>query len=174
MLKKAILEHALHTGKRCVSLDQKDSTVQVTFEDGSTIYANVVIGADGIHSVVRYKFYADRPIIPVEIAYRTLVDVADLEGIVNLDDINEGILWCGPERRILTYPISTNGRILNIVRFFPPASNDDYVESYRVDYSLVRYVVHCGAPYDIVSYAQENGRAGRNGKRADCISDRDL
>ena len=38
-----------------------------------------------------------------------------------------------------------------------------------VDYPLVRYFVHCGAPYDIVSYAQERGRAGRGGRRADCI-----
>ena len=133
MLKRAMPEHALHSGKRCISLDQKGSTVHVTFEDGSTINADVVIGADGIHSVVREKFYADRPVFSNEIAYRSLVDMADLDGIVNPEDINEGVLWCGPERRILTYPISKNGRTLNVIGFFPPASNEDYVESYRAE-----------------------------------------
>jgi len=32
-----------------------------------------------------------------------------------------------------------------------------------VDYPAVRHVVHCGLPYSMEDYAQESGRAGRDG-----------
>ena len=43
----------VHVGKRCAGVEETDEEVHVTFEDGETITADVVIGADGIHSVVR-------------------------------------------------------------------------------------------------------------------------
>ena len=43
----------LQAGKSCVAVDSSDSGAQVTFEDGSVYEADVVIGCDGAHSVVR-------------------------------------------------------------------------------------------------------------------------
>ena len=134
MLKNVIPKHLLHPGKRCVSLDQRDSTVHMTFADGSTAEADVVVGADGIHSVVRSKFYEDKPVFSGEVAYRALVNMADLKGVVDLDEFKEACMWLGPDKtRILTYPISTNGRILNIVGFFPPGPNENHVETYKME-----------------------------------------
>ncbi|KAF8875528.1 hypothetical protein BD779DRAFT_1678226 [Infundibulicybe gibba] len=36
------------------------------------------------------------------------------------------------------------------------------------DYPSVRLVIHAGSPYDLVSWAQEAGRAGRDGNVAEC------
>lgn len=42
-------------GKKTVDIKETDSNVKVTFEDGSTETADILIGADGIHSVTRLK-----------------------------------------------------------------------------------------------------------------------
>src|SRR5947208_4761558 len=42
----------VHPGKKLVGLDQTGAQVTLTFEDGSRARDDVVIGADGVHSVV--------------------------------------------------------------------------------------------------------------------------
>ncbi|MEN1786160.1 MAG: FAD-dependent monooxygenase [Bacteroidota bacterium] len=43
----------LHLGKRCAAFLQTDDGVQLQFEDGSQVEGDLVIGADGIHSLLR-------------------------------------------------------------------------------------------------------------------------
>ncbi|KAG8924203.1 hypothetical protein FRC02_010595 [Tulasnella sp. 418] len=38
-----------------------------------------------------------------------------------------------------------------------------------VDFPSVRYTIHCGTPSDLVSFAQESGRGGRDGNVADSV-----
>src|SRR4030095_2535837 len=49
-LASAIPEHIVHLGKKLIGLDQGDSRVTLRFEDGSSVAADGVGGADGIHS----------------------------------------------------------------------------------------------------------------------------
>ena len=61
----------LHTSKRLMGYSQLDVTdpelagnqpdapLQLSFADGSTARADILIGADGIHSATRYAMYAD-------------------------------------------------------------------------------------------------------------------
>ena len=44
---------SLHLGKRCRLVESIDSEVHVLFEDDTQITSDLVVGADGIHSVVR-------------------------------------------------------------------------------------------------------------------------
>ncbi|KAK7223395.1 hypothetical protein V2G26_011398, partial [Clonostachys chloroleuca] len=46
----------LHTNKHCKSLEDQGETVLLTFADGTTTSANLVIGADGIHSATRKHY----------------------------------------------------------------------------------------------------------------------
>lgn len=52
--------NAVQTNRKCVSFEEKDGVVQATFDDGSHEQADVLIGADGIHSVVRQSLFGVR------------------------------------------------------------------------------------------------------------------
>jgi 2-polyprenyl-6-methoxyphenol hydroxylase-like FAD-dependent oxidoreductase len=52
---------ALRTGAEVVSLDEHDGEVQVALRDGSTVGADLLIGADGLNSVVRRYVLGDGP-----------------------------------------------------------------------------------------------------------------
>lgn len=47
----------VHLNKKLRTIAKKDQGFQLTFEDGSTHKAAIVIGADGIHSVVRQQLF---------------------------------------------------------------------------------------------------------------------
>ena len=46
----------IHTGHRCVGFEQDEEQAVVAFANGARATADVVIGADGIHSAVRRRF----------------------------------------------------------------------------------------------------------------------
>src|SRR5947207_2559980 len=52
-LASALPAGIVHLGKQLVGLDQARSQVTLTFADGSRASADAVIGADGVHSLVR-------------------------------------------------------------------------------------------------------------------------
>lgn len=51
--------NTLHLGKRCAGIEQGEHSVNVRFEDGSTATGDILIGADGIRSVVRTALFGD-------------------------------------------------------------------------------------------------------------------
>jgi 2-polyprenyl-6-methoxyphenol hydroxylase-like FAD-dependent oxidoreductase len=53
VLANALREGSLHLGKHCVGVSELSDGAVVAFDDGTTAEADVVIGADGIHSVMR-------------------------------------------------------------------------------------------------------------------------
>ena len=53
ILLRAVPRGHIELGRRCTGAEQDESVARLTFADGSTAEADVVIGADGIHSVVR-------------------------------------------------------------------------------------------------------------------------
>src|SRR5207237_9614213 len=61
----------IHRGKKLVGLDERGSRVTLTFEDGDRAEADLVIGADGVHSIVRDIIVGpDAPIHKGRIGYR--------------------------------------------------------------------------------------------------------
>lgn len=128
MLHDALPEEVVHAGKKCVGLQQDKSGVQIAFADGSTSIADAVIGADGIHSVVRNMYHTDQPVFSNQIAYRGLVPMERLSEIVSEEEMQQSSMWLGPQKHFLVYPIS-RGRIMNMVAFVPP-EGDWRVESW--------------------------------------------
>lgn len=52
---KALKPDTLHFNKKYISVEQNDTQVTVYFEDGTTVTANLLIAADGIHSSIRQQ-----------------------------------------------------------------------------------------------------------------------
>lgn len=67
----------VHLNKKLVGLNQAHGQVTLSFADGSNAHADAVIGADGVHSLVREIIVGpDEPIHKGRIAYRAIFDAA--------------------------------------------------------------------------------------------------
>jgi salicylate hydroxylase len=105
----------LHLGKRCVAFDQDHDHASVRFADGTVARADVVVAADGIHSVLQ-QHVTDRaePLFSGLMAYRGLVP-AD-----RFPDWPAGQVktWYGHDRSIRFYPVRA-GELINCVAAVP-------------------------------------------------------
>jgi 6-hydroxynicotinate 3-monooxygenase len=84
-----------------VSLEQRaDGSVKLGFANDVTADADAVVGADGVHSVVRETLFgADEPAFTGRVAYRTVYPATLLNGY-RIDDCTK---WWGPDRHIVIY-----------------------------------------------------------------------
>ena len=106
----------VHVGKRCAAVEETGEEVQVTFEDGETITADVVIGADGIHSVVRGAVTTPSPPTFSGLAgYRCMLPAESAPPMALAPGFT---VWLGPGRHLVHYPVSA-GREVNLVAIVP-------------------------------------------------------
>ncbi len=100
-LASAVPGEIVHLGKKLVGLDQKGGVVTLRFEDGSRATADAVVGADGVHSIVRDIIVGpDAPIHKGRIAYRAVFP-ANLMG--GFDIGPSRTKWWGTDRHIVIY-----------------------------------------------------------------------
>ncbi|MDB5728150.1 MAG: 6-hydroxynicotinate 3-monooxygenase [Noviherbaspirillum sp.] len=100
MLTAAVAPGTLELGKRLVDLAETDTEVTLRFADGSQAEADLVIGADGINSVVReLLFGASPPIYSGTVAYRSIFPTALLNGL----KVPDHTKWWVGDRHILIY-----------------------------------------------------------------------
>jgi salicylate hydroxylase len=115
-LRSVLPDEVVSLGHRCVRAEQIGDEVQLTFEDGSTARADVVVGADGIHSVVREAIVTPEPPRFSHLAaYRAMVP-ADRAPEGTLEAVFQ--VWLGPGRHVVHYPVS-GGREVNVVAVVP-------------------------------------------------------
>jgi salicylate hydroxylase len=102
----------IHLGHRLVGLADRDDGAEAWFENGERIRADVLVGADGIHSAVRTALFgAEEPRFAGCVAYRGLVPV---ERIADLGLEIGSQSWVGPGAHLVHYFVS-RGRLLNFV-----------------------------------------------------------
>ncbi|KAL9114590.1 MAG: hypothetical protein Q9227_001268 [Pyrenula ochraceoflavens] len=111
----------LHTNKKCLHVEDKDEAVRLCFEDGTNASANLVVGADGIHSPIRHQFHPDKPQYSGRIAYRGLAPIKDVESFWPFPSY--AVSWLAPNKHFLTFPISAN-KTLNCVAFVTKSEED--------------------------------------------------
>src|SRR3984885_158796 len=62
---------AIHLSRKCVGLSQNADHVELRFASGDPVKAKIVVGADGVHSIIRESLFgADRPEFCGIIAWR--------------------------------------------------------------------------------------------------------
>jgi 2-polyprenyl-6-methoxyphenol hydroxylase-like FAD-dependent oxidoreductase len=91
----------VHLGKRLTGIAARGPRVEVTFADGSEVEADAVIGADGVHSLIReYVVGPEQPRFIGRLAYRTTFPAALLRGV---EIGSSRTKWWGPDRHIVIY-----------------------------------------------------------------------
>lgn len=112
-------------GRRLVHLEPGDvsagTRARLEFADGSVAEADVVIGADGIHSLVCDRFLPSQP--PAASGYSAFRALAPTEKTAFFGATPAATLWMGPGRHMMAYPVSS-GRLMNIVGVVPASARD--------------------------------------------------
>src|SRR5438876_10285152 len=81
-------------GKRCTEVRPDGDVAVARFADGSEIEADIIVGADGIHSPVRASLFGpDAPRFTGKICYRSVIPAAAVRGGRPSAD---GAQWLGP------------------------------------------------------------------------------
>lgn len=102
----------LEFGRRCVDVHRRGDRAEVEFADGARVEADLVIGADGIHSAVRAAMSAaEAPRFTGHVAYRGLVPA---ERIAHLSLARTSTCRMGPGSHLVHYFVAA-GRLLNVV-----------------------------------------------------------
>jgi len=114
-LAEALPAGVVHIGHRCIGYEDQGNTARISFASGATAEADVVVGADGIHSELRsYVCPPSRPVFHGTISYRGLVPH---ERIPDWPD-DAWLMWLGKGKHFLTFPVRA-GRLINYVGFVP-------------------------------------------------------
>jgi salicylate hydroxylase len=109
-------------GHRCIQLKEEANRVRLSFANGSAAEADVVIGADGIRSVVQREIgLRSRPMSEGIMAYRGLIPA---ERLPWASDLKNPALWLGSGRSFLLYPMA-QGRLFNMVAFVPTDTDSE-------------------------------------------------
>jgi salicylate hydroxylase len=106
---------AIHLGARVTAIAESPREVTLHLHDGSQSRADVVIGADGIHSVVRSALSADRPRYSGHSIYRGLVPADRVRSLLGEPRV---LLWLGPGQHCVAYPVR-NGELVSVAATAP-------------------------------------------------------
>ena len=102
-------------GKRCTGVESGESSAVARFADGTEVEADVIIGADGIHSPVRTALLGpDAPRFTGKICYRSVIPTAAVRGGALSDVAADNGQWLGPHGTIVLYPLRGE-ELMNIV-----------------------------------------------------------
>jgi 2-polyprenyl-6-methoxyphenol hydroxylase-like FAD-dependent oxidoreductase len=142
-------------GKRCTQVRSDGDVAAARFADGSEIEADVIVGADGIHSAVRACLFGpDDPRFTGKICYRSVVPVAAVRGARPAGDgaqraraegaqwaRAEGAQWLGPHGTVVLYPLRGE-ELINVVCHYDDAS-----------YRHESWITECGREEVLERYA---------------------
>jgi salicylate hydroxylase len=115
VLVRALAERAagaVRVGARATGFEQAAGGVTLLLENGERIHGDALIGADGVHSVVRQRLFGDgQATFTGFMAWRGVVSMRRLP--VRLRQ-QYGMTWIGPHGHVVTYPLR-RGELLNFV-----------------------------------------------------------
>lgn len=126
MLVGLIEPRFLKHNARCTSVFNQGEGAVARFDNGEEFEADVIVGADGVHSVVRDALFGDdAPLFTGHICWRASIPLEERPDFIN----PVSCVWLGPNGHVVTYVIS-GGRLLNIVAVSEAA--DWQEESWRL------------------------------------------
>lgn len=118
VLADALPSTSIHTGHKCVGFTQDKTGAYLSFENGNTARADVVIAADGINSVLQK--YVVEPSTPEYSGFRAYRGVLSSEKIPDWRREAHQV-WMGDGKHFMTFPVRS-GTLVNYVGFVPTTS----------------------------------------------------
>ncbi len=104
---------ALVLNARCRHIEEQPGGVALQLADGRTAQAELLVGADGIKSVVRKHVLGDdKPVYTGQLAWRCTVPTERIPLALRTDFVST--VWCGPRNHAVTYYLRA-GTVLNFV-----------------------------------------------------------
>ena len=117
-LRAQLPDDRFQLGREAVTLRLDDGKAELGFADGTSAAFDLVIGADGIHSVVRTALWGeDHPRYTGMVSYRGTFPRDKAAGLRDADAFTK---WWGemPEKQIVTFPL-TQGRDIFVFATLP-------------------------------------------------------
>jgi 6-hydroxynicotinate 3-monooxygenase len=115
-LASTVPDECIRLNHRLVGLEEINDGVRLAFANGATAVADAVVGADGVHSVVRDMLFGVSPVnYTGRIAYRTTYPAALLGG-QQIDDCTK---WWGEDRHIVIYYVKPDRSEIYLVTSQP-------------------------------------------------------
>lgn len=102
----------IHLGSKGLAFVQDPERVELMLDDGSSVSGDALIGADGVHSMVRQVLFGqDKPQFTGIIAWRGIVQ---MERLPRHMARMVGVNWIGPGGHVVHYPLRA-GKLMNFV-----------------------------------------------------------
>ncbi|KQN89366.1 FAD-dependent oxidoreductase [Arthrobacter sp. Leaf69] len=96
-------EGMVQLGHRLETIEDKGGHSVLTFANGKTVEADLVVGADGIKSAVREQLFSDKgPVFSGEHAYRVVISADDAHGMVVDDNLR---MYMGRGTKVYLLPL---------------------------------------------------------------------
>ncbi len=112
VLSNSVPSELVTLGTRCIGVEPDGPVAVARFEDGAEVEADLIVGADGIHSAVRASVFGpDAPRFTGKICYRSVVPV---EAVPGGPPPNDNAQWLGPHGTIVLYPVRRD-ELINVV-----------------------------------------------------------
>jgi 2-polyprenyl-6-methoxyphenol hydroxylase-like FAD-dependent oxidoreductase len=115
-LASVVPQDIIHLGRKLAGIEQGDGQATLVFADGSRERADIVIGADGVHSTVREIILGpEKPLHRGRIAYRAVFPAER----IGRDIGPSRTKWWGPDRHIVIYYTTANRSEVYFVTSLP-------------------------------------------------------
>jgi salicylate hydroxylase len=102
-------EGMVHLGHKLEAVEDRGDRSTLTFAHGGTAEADLVVGADGIKSVVREQLFSDKPpVFAGEHAYRAVIPAEDAHGMVIDDNLR---MYLGRGTKVYLLPLRHRGQM---------------------------------------------------------------
>jgi salicylate hydroxylase len=112
VLRQQLPDNVIHLDARCTEVETGDNGARACFAGGEKIEADLVVGADGIRSVVRQSLFGrDAPLFTGSVCWRGLVPLdAFPPGLISTDLT----LYMGPRSHVIHFMVR-RGTLINFV-----------------------------------------------------------